>query len=229
MVSQEYLELIPRLAEIDRQKLLESIKKDGQLIAITVNPEGIVLDGHTRLEICKELGITPKYKIKEFSDKDDEMRFVVMTNLARRQLTKFQKVEMAWPLYQLEKKRAEERIKTQGGPNYKGVKMRYGLKKEGTAAEIFGKKMGFGKSFVNQIQYLKQNAPDSILEDLRTGNMSTVMAFDLVRGLKMIPDGICPEKPIPFCPDCNTKTTSPKIKKCHVHKWFCCSHCRWGV
>lgn len=233
-IKPEYLELIPRLSDTDKRRLVDSIKKDGMMIPITVNSQGIILDGHTRYEICKEFGIKIKFAVKEFENEDDEMRFVVMTNVARRQLTKFQKVELAWPLYELEKKRALEREQAQGNmcidkKTGRFLKSPDRPKKEGLSAELFGKKIGVGHTFVGMVEYLKIHASKEILEDVRIGNMSAVKAYDLIRGLKLIPDGKKPEKAIKFCPDCSTETTSPKIKKCHVHTWFCCSHCGWGV
>ena len=235
-MNPEYLELVPRLSEQDRKRLYDSMKKDGLLIPITANEDGVILDGHTRYEICRELKIKIRYSIKKFDNKDDEMKFVVMTNLARRHLTKFQKVELAWPLYEIEKKRALERETWKTNKQVcvtdkkgKIVKARRRIK-EGTAASLFGKKIGLGKTFISQVDYLKKYASPQILEDVRSGKMSVVKAHDLVRGLRLIPDGKRPEKPVKFCPECNSETMSPMRRtNCHVHKWFCCSRCGWGV
>lgn len=235
-ISKEYLDLIPRLSEQDRARLYESIKKDGLMVPITVNSKGIILDGHTRYEICKELKTKIKYSVKTFESEEDEMRFVVMTNLARRQLNKLQKIELAWPLYELEKKRAEARIKwRQNKDNVitdkEGRIVRAKRKtKEGNAAMLFGRKIGIGKTTISQVEYLKKFAPEKVLEDIRTGKLSVGHGFDLVRGLRLMSYGKKPEKPIAFCPVCNSETTSPmRMKNCHVHKWFCCKKCGWGV
>lgn len=234
-INPEYLDLVPRLSVKDRERLAESIKKDGLFTPITVNDDGIILDGHTRYEICKEFKIKIRYHVKSFDNQDDEMRFVIMTNLARRQLSKFQKAELAWPLFELEKKRAKERADWRSNKSLcitdkfgRIVKAKKPIK-EGQSAALFGKKIGVGKTLINQMEYLKQYASDQVLEKLRSGQMSTVMAFDLVRGLRLIPDGKKPDKPIKFCPTCNTETTSPMRRKCHIHKYFCCKHCRWGI
>jgi hypothetical protein len=237
IIKPEYLELVPRLSDEDRNNLKESLKKDGQLLPITVNPQGIILDGHTRYAICTELGIHPvRFKVVQFQTMEDEMRFVVMTNLARRQLSKFQRVELAWPLYELEKKRALEREAWKTNKDLcvidkktgKIVKAKKPIK-EGLSSIVFGKKIGVGKTLIAQVEWLRNNAPQEVLQKCRTGKMSTVAAYDMVRGQKMMSDGKKPETPIKFCPQCNTETTSSKKTGCHVHRWFCCSHCKWGV
>lgn len=236
VINNKYLDLIPRLSEQDRKRLFDSIKKDGLLIPITVNPQGVILDGHTRYEICKELKTKIKYSVKTFESEEDEMRFVVMTNLARRQLNKMQKIELAWPLYELEKKRAEERVKWRQDKdnvvtNKEGKIVGARRKtKEGLAATLFGKKIGVGKTIISQVEYLKKFAPEKVMEDVRAGKLSVGQGHDLVRGMRLMSNGIKPEKPIQFCPDCNSETTSPMRRtNCHVHKWFCCKRCGWGV
>lgn len=236
IIKQEYLELVPRLSEADRDNLKKSLKKDGQLIAVICNPDGIILDGHTRYELCNELGLLPiKYRVMKFENPDDEMKFVVMTNIARRHLNKFQKVEMAWPLFELEKQRALERVNWKTDKSLcvtdqegKIVKAKKKIK-EGLSAELFGKKIGVGHTFVNQVEYIKKFADEKLLAKVRGGELSASMAFDLLHGQKLMSDGKKPDKPIKFCPKCNTETTNPKRTNCHVHKWFCCSHCKWGI
>src|ERR1051326_418553 len=94
-VRDEYFDLVPRPSTEDRHALKNSIIADGQHEPIIVNPVGEILDGHTRWEICLELDIDPKYEVRKFEGEQEERRFVIMSNLARRHLTKFQKIELA--------------------------------------------------------------------------------------------------------------------------------------
>lgn len=236
-INAAFYDFIPRPNNKDRQKLKESIIKDGIQIPIILNKEGFILDGHTRYEICLELGIKDiPTEIKLFNDDAAERKFVVMTNLARRQLNKFQKVELSWPLFELEKKRAKEREEWKTNPDLCKTDKKTGkiLKakkkiKEGLSAELYGKKIGIGKTLIGQVDYLKKNASKELLLQCRNNEISVCKAYDLLRGLKLISSGIEPEKLIMFCPQCNSKTTSPKKTNCHVHKWFCCECCRWGI
>ncbi len=232
-----YYDLIPRPNVQDRKKLKESIKKEGIQIPIIINSDGFILDGHTRYEICLELGIVDiPTEIKTFLDEISERKFVVMTNLTRRHLNKFQKVELSWPLFEIEKKRALERVKWKMNSDLCKVDKKTGkiLKakkpiKEGLSAALFGKKIGIGKTLINQVGFLKKYASQDLMLQCRNDEISVCSAYDLQRGLNIMSAGKQPEKPVNFCPNCNSKTTSPKKTPCHVHKWFCCENCKWGI
>ena len=106
--KEEYFDLVPRPITEERQLLKESILEDGLTDEIKINVNGEVLDGHTRIEICEELGwrnpqtekpIIPKYLVKEFENKEKEAEYVIISNLMRRHLNSFQKVRLASKLY----------------------------------------------------------------------------------------------------------------------------------
>jgi len=71
---------------------------------IIVNPDKEILDGHHRNQICLDLGIKPKYKIRESSDPLSER---AESNLDRRHLTTLRKIEMALPLMEIEKEKGK--------------------------------------------------------------------------------------------------------------------------
>lgn len=232
IVDEEYFDLVPRPTKEDRHSLKQSILADGQQLPIVVNHHKVILDGHTRFEICNELHLKTKFVVKRFPSKYEERKFVIMSNLARRNLSKFQKIEMCWDIYENEKKRAWERVSSQGGPNWKGTHNRYGAEREGNAAEIFGKYMDSGHTTIAQVQWLKQNTNKSMLKKLRDGKISISKAYHLVKGLSLTRGKWRkPEKPSE-CPHCGHVVISKKESKCHVHRWFCCTNparCKWGI
>ncbi len=106
--KEEYFDMMPRPIYDERQLLKESILEDGLTDEIKININGEVLDGHTRIEICEELGwknpetgkpIIAKYLVKEFKNSEKEEEYVIVTNLMRRHLNSFQKVRLASRLY----------------------------------------------------------------------------------------------------------------------------------
>lgn len=105
---EEYYDAVPRPIADERHLLKDSILEDGLTDEIKINNQGIVLDGHTRIEIGEEVSwknpetdkpIIPKYLIKEFATKDEERDYVIKTNLMRRHLNTFQKVNLVAKLY----------------------------------------------------------------------------------------------------------------------------------
>lgn len=223
-VNDEYAALMPRISKEDRHALKMSILADGQHTPIVVNPEGEILDGHSRWEVCLELNRDPKFIVRKFPNREAEREFILLSNLARRHLSRFQKIELAWEVYENEKRRSKERIAWR----------KYGdipPEKEGTAMEIFGKYMGTGHTTIHCVQYLKENASPEILKKLRTGELGINRAYDLVKGIELMPKRSSrkPTNPPSICPQCSCDVVSKEKRKCHVHRWFCCSNCKWGI
>jgi ParB-like chromosome segregation protein Spo0J len=110
IVTPEYEQLIPQLTSIEYTNLKQSIKENnGNIIPIIVNKEGIIIDGHHRFKACKELGITPKIEIQEFSDSISEKEFIITINLNRRHLNQFQISLLGYKLEEIEKQKAKIR------------------------------------------------------------------------------------------------------------------------
>jgi len=105
--NEEYFDAVPRVIDEERKLIKEDIQINGLSESIKINAGGIVLDGHTRIELCEELGwkridekpIIAKYEVKEFPTKQEEKEYVIKTNLMRRQLNSFQKVKLISSLF----------------------------------------------------------------------------------------------------------------------------------
>ena len=93
-INLEYSKLINPLSKLEYQVLKNSISNKGLHLPIIVNQDNVILDGHNRLKICEELGIEPKFEVKEFQDPLQEKEFVIEINLKRRHLNTFQIAEL---------------------------------------------------------------------------------------------------------------------------------------
>lgn len=150
--TDEYFDIVPRPLNEEKAFLKEDIHIDGLNESIKINPEGIVLDGHTRIEICEELGwkktngepIKAKYEVKEFETKIKEKEYVLKTNLIRRQLNSFQKVKLVSRLYK-------------DNPHTNREKTRYDvlleLKKYGKPVncDTLSKKLGVSRTYATEV------------------------------------------------------------------------------
>jgi ParB-like chromosome segregation protein Spo0J len=110
----DYLNLIPPLSTNEYELLKESIRQNGLLVPIIVNPEGIVLDGAHRYKACIELRIPIKYETKQLEDSSDEKLFQIEINLRRRQLNAYQKIEVGYRLEGVLKESAKTRMSLGG-------------------------------------------------------------------------------------------------------------------
>ena len=108
-VKKEYEDLVPPLSDSEFNLLKESIKTEGVYMPIVINSDEIVLDGHHRFKICKQNNIKFTTITKTFKDELEEKKFVIISNLRRRQLTDWQKVGLGEELLKIESVRAKER------------------------------------------------------------------------------------------------------------------------
>ena len=87
-IDDELRDVIPPLADGELEQLRESISVEGCRDAIIVWDEtNLVVDGHNRLTICDELGVSFEVKRMSFDSRDDVVAWMCGNNLARRNLT----------------------------------------------------------------------------------------------------------------------------------------------
>lgn len=111
-VNPEYKQLVPRASSAEYKTLeTDMIEKGEATEAIIINKQDVILDGHTRYEICLKHGLFYRTEVREFESELDEKIFVVDVNLKRRHLTDMQKIIMAKPLEALIAEKAERRMK----------------------------------------------------------------------------------------------------------------------
>ena len=161
-INSEYGRLVPNLSEKDYDNLKNSIEKNGLWVTILVNSQGIILDGHNRYDICKELGIEPRFAIRTFENKLLEKKFVIECNLYRRHLNDFQKSELGIPLLEIEKELAKIRVNQHSLPSNEG-------EQKGEATQIVSKNIGVSKSTFERAKKIIEEAPEEVKENLREG------------------------------------------------------------
>jgi len=165
------MRFVPPLTPAEYEALKESIRINGQLNPIIVNPEGYILDGVHRYRACMELGVEPKYIIEKFDDPLEEKKFVIESNLMRRQLTKFQRIEIALPLIEIERELAEKR-RLSALKKGDDLPDRQNFAYRGKALEIVAKKIGISHETVRQALWLMEHASKEELDKLRRGEKS---------------------------------------------------------
>lgn len=193
-VKATYKNLVPRLAPEERKALKESIQIHGQREPIVINEKGIILDGHTRFEICQDLGLTPKVRIEKFVTETLERGYVIEANLKRRQLNDFQKVELAQSLYH---ELREDGFKRRRGHTGKYV---------GRSDVNLGREIGVGRAQVAYSLYLLKHARPDELKRLRNGTLAITTAYDRYHSkrLKYKRNVYIPNKANVECPHCHT-------------------------
>ena len=110
IIKKDYEKLVSPMSQEEYEALKQSIKKQGKnMIPVIINQDDVLLDGHYRLKACTELGIKVEYQVMKFTDPLEEKKFVIETNVIRRQLNEFQRVESGFALEGIEKEKARQR------------------------------------------------------------------------------------------------------------------------
>ena len=162
-ISPVYQNLVPSVSEEEYKSLKQSIKDSGLWLPIIVNPQGMILDGHTRFKICQELGITPKHAERNFENEWLEKKFVIESNLRRRQLNDYQKSELGIPLEEINSQSAKAKMSEGGKTKVLSHEKPFHAGKE-TAQEI-----GVSATTFERAKKIIKISPEDIKEKLRNG------------------------------------------------------------
>ena len=107
-IDKEFQGLIPSLTEDEYQQLEANIIADGCRDAL-VTWNGILIDGHNRYRICQENDIPFATISKDFPDREAVIEWIIRNQFGRRNLTPFQRAELALKLKPVVEKKAEAR------------------------------------------------------------------------------------------------------------------------
>jgi len=177
-VNPEYKALIPELLDDEYENLKESISKNGywEEYPIIVNDNNEILDGHSRWKACQELGIQPTIKVKHFESKEEEMRFVIETNLNRRHLNAFQKAELALKLIELEKTKRGRKPKEEISTESVKISTSSELLKVDTW-QIVSDKLGVSRDTIEKAKAVIEKGDEKLIEKCRRGEISVNEAY----------------------------------------------------
>jgi hypothetical protein len=139
----KYAGLVRKLRSEENQALKDSIVRAGKLLVpILINEQGHILDGHNRYQICQETSVKARFEVWKDDKQEGELGEIICVkeaNLNRRQMTEFERWEMALSLKPEYERQAKLRM-SQGG---KGVR---NLAPLGRTDERIAAKAGCGSS-----------------------------------------------------------------------------------
>jgi ParB-like chromosome segregation protein Spo0J len=165
IVNPVYQKLVPPVTESEYKSLKESIKSNGLWLPIITNNQGVILDGHNRFKACQELGVQMRLAVREFDSELWERKFVIETNLKRRQLNDFQKAELGVLLLPIEQELAKQRQDHDESLGSNDPK--------GRARDIAANKMGMSATTFERAKKVIEDAPEDVKQKLREGNPHT--------------------------------------------------------
>jgi ParB-like chromosome segregation protein Spo0J len=92
--------MFPALSDPELDDLTEDIRANGLLEAITLHPDGSILDGRNRYRACHAANVQPRFTTWE--GKGSAYAYVISKNLHRRHLTTRQRSAIAADIANME-------------------------------------------------------------------------------------------------------------------------------
>lgn len=170
-IKREYKTLIPPLSPEEYQYLEENILKDGVREPLVVWGD-ILIDGHNRYEICQKHGITYKTVNKDFESDEEAERWIILNQFGRRNLTKFQRSELALKLKPMLAVQAKERQKIYCGNQYdkkSGLRQNSVQVQKGKTSDDIAKIAGVSRDTISKVSVIQEKGSPEQIERARTG------------------------------------------------------------
>lgn len=144
-----YAKLSLPIPEKEETLIYNDIEKNGQKEPVRIDQDFNLLDGYLRDRIFGKLRLGEiNYEQFHFEDEAEKLSFIISLNRMRRHYTEYQKCQMAEPLYEEEKKLAEQRQKsgTSQPQDRKGEAVKIAARAAGTSGSTFKRYLDIKKS-----------------------------------------------------------------------------------
>ena len=181
-IDPEFETLIPDPDTEELKWLEESIKKEGCTDSL-ITWNGTIIDGHNRFKICTRLGIPFSYCEKnDLPDRDAAKAWIIERQLARRNLTKYQKSKLALAYEPILKEQAKEK-QIQAGREKLPQKSSEAPKDRETRNKV-AEIAGVSHDTIAKVKKIEDAADDDLKEQLEEGKISINKAYNSLFGEK---------------------------------------------
>lgn len=176
-IDDEFCSLIPPLTPEEYAGLERSIRAEGCRDALVLWGD-ILVDGHNRYAICKKHGIEYRTVQMAFSNRADAMGWIIRNQFARRNLTPYQRAELALRLEDVYRVKAHENESAGGGSGPSGRQKSdnpVDTKRELAAIA------GVSHDTIAKAKKIHMQAPEDVKQKVRSGELSINQAYQDIR------------------------------------------------
>lgn len=183
-IDSEFKNLIPPLTKEEYQGLEQKIITEGFDVSqgklITWN--GILVDGHNRYEICTRNKIQFETQEKQFDNRESVKEWIILNQFGRRNLSSFQRSELALQLKPLIQAKAKENLKT----NTENQN-RMPFQNSGKAIEkyqtdkVLAKIAGVSHDTIYKVEQIQKHASDEVKQKVKSGEMSIRQGYMITK------------------------------------------------
>lgn len=171
VIDPEFRQLIPPLTDEELASLEEGILRDGCLDPLIIwQEQRLLLDGHNRKEICDRYGVD--YTTREISlpDRDTAERWIIEHQFGRRNLTPFQRAELALRLKPILAAEAKEKQREAG--RNKLPQTLAEASDDGETRQRLAELAGVSHGTMAKADFIAQHADEDTKDKLRRGETS---------------------------------------------------------
>lgn len=196
IIDKEFQSLIPPLTAEEYEGLEKSILEEGCRDAIVVWEEcevhyddltgytdvipqpPVIIDGHNRYKICTAHNIPFKTVKKDFADRNDALRWIILNQFGRRNLPAYERARLALRLKPVIAEKAKEKEAERKTTFQKSEKS--SMPQVNTTKEI-AKAAGVSHDTIAKVEKIERQAAPEVKEQLRKGELSINQAYKAVR------------------------------------------------
>ena len=187
-ISDKLASLMPPLTKEEDAMLTNSLLNEGCREPLVVW-NGTIVDGHNRYRICWRHGVPFTYKEMNFESETEAMLWAVRNQMARRNLTDFQKCELVLPF---EEALREEAKKRQAWRKH-GIDP---LNETGNTQDMLATMAGVSHGSLDKAKAILSSGNADLICSVRKGNMSINRAYMQITAKSAKPR--TPKDPVPM-------------------------------
>lgn len=168
-IDEEFKKLIPPLMAEEYKQLEENLKNEGCRDNL-VTWNGVIIDGHNRYEICTKNNITFGVKEVDFNNREEVIEWIIRNQFGRRNLSNFQRSELALRLKPIIKAKAKERQKCgQGGILLKQKSAEANKVSGNQSRDELAKIAGVSHDTIEKVECIKKKGTEEQIQRARSG------------------------------------------------------------
>lgn len=172
IVDDEFQAILPPQTVEEHAELEQQVLREGCADAVVVwSGENIILDGHHRYALCKKHKLEYRVRRIDLPDRNAAIMWIIRNQFARRNLTPFQRAELALKLKPMVAK----------GPAERRAQCRRGVSGERTNKTL-SKLAGVSDTNIMRANFINGHGDERIRSQLRRGEISIHRAYKSIRG-----------------------------------------------
>ena len=187
-INDDLANLMPPLTKEEDALLTNSLLNEGCREPLVVW-NGTIVDGHNRYRICWRHGVPFTYVEKNFESETEAMLWAVRNQMARRNLTDFQKCELVLPFEDALRAEAKKRQ----------CRRKYGLEPlsvKGDTRSMLAAMAGVSHGSLDKAKAILSSGNADLICSVRKGNMSINRAYMQITAKSAKPR--TPKDPVPM-------------------------------